>query len=101
MKVEFTKLNSANVSADNSVDESKKYDITASVNIQGKNVSSVDAGRVIKNGVEIASFSKWGQAQLNINFNVADVMEMCSIITEVDAFYSDVVLKVENEPINI
>lgn len=101
MKVEFTKLNSANVSAENSSDIEKKYDITASVNIQGMDVSSVDAGRVIKNGIEVASFSKWGQATLNINFSVADVTEMCSILTEVNSFYNNVVEKVENEPINI
>lgn len=101
MKVDFTKLNSANVTADNSVDEAKKYDITARVNINENKVNSVDSGRVVKEGVEVASFSKWGEKQLNINFNVEDVMEMCSILTEVNSFYNNVVEKVENEPINI
>ena len=101
MKVDFTKLNSANVTADNSVDEAKKYDITARVNINENKVNSVDSGRVVKEGVEVASFSKWGENQLNVNFNGVDVMEMCSILTEVNSFYNNVVEKVENEPINI
>ena len=101
MKVDFTKLNSANVTADNSVDEAKKYDITARVNISENKVNSVNSGRVVKEGVEVASFSKWGENQLNVNFNGVDVMEMCSILTEVNSFYNNVVEKVENEPINI
>lgn len=101
MKVDFTKLNSANVTADNSVDEARKYDITARVNINENKVNSVDSGRVVKEGVEVASFSKWGENQLNVNFNGVDVMEMCSILTEVNSFYNNVVEKVENEPINI
>lgn len=101
MKVDFTKLNSVNVTADNSVDEAKKYDITARVNINENKVNSVDSGRVVKEGVEVASFSKWGENQLNVNFNGVDVMEMCSILTEVNSFYNNVVEKVENEPINI
>ena len=101
MKVDFTKLNLANVTADNSVDEARKYDITARVNINANKVNSVDSGRVVKEGVEVATFSKWGENQLNVNFNGVDVMEMCSIITEVNAFYVSVVEKVETEPIQI
>lgn len=100
-KVDFTKLNSANVTAENSVDETKKYDITARVNISENKVNSVDSGRVVKEGVEVATFSKWGENQLNVNFNGVDVMEMCSILTEVNSFYNNVVEKVEDEPINI
>lgn len=100
-KVKFIKLNSASVTADNSADVEKKYEITAKVNINENKVNSIDSGRVIKDGVDVASFSKWGEKQLNINFNVEDVMEMCSILTEVNAFYVNVVEKVETEPIQI
>ena len=100
-KVKFIKLNSANVTADNSADVEKKYEITAKVNINENKVNSIDGGRVIKDGVDVASFSKSGKKQLNINFNVEDVMEMCSILTEVNAFYVNVVEKVETEPIQI
>lgn len=100
-KVDFIKLNSANVSADNSVDTEKKYDITANVNINGTKVNSIDAGRVVKGGVEVASFSKWGESQLNVNFNGVDIMEMCSILTEVKFFYNSIVERAKNEPIQI
>ena len=101
MKVEFTKLNSAIVTASNLVDTEKKYDITARVNISENKANSVDSGRVVKDGVEVASFSKWGENQLNVNFNGVDVMEMCSILTEVNSFYNNVVEKVTNNPIEL
>ena len=100
-KVNFIKLNSANVSAANSVDTEKKYDITANVNISENTVKSIDSGRVIKDGADVASFSKWGENQLNVNFNNVDVAEMCSIITEVNNFYVEVINKTANEPIQI
>jgi hypothetical protein len=57
MKVEFKTLNSANVTADNSVDNERRYDITANVNINGDKVDNISGGRVIKDEVEVASFS--------------------------------------------
>ena len=47
-KGEFKKLNSANVAADNSVDTSKVYDITANVNINGDRVNNIESGVVMK-----------------------------------------------------
>lgn len=100
-KVNFIKVNTANVTANNSYDESKKYEISCYVNINGTKVQSIDRGQVVKEETEIATFSKWNEQQLNVNFNTSDVNEMCSIITEVNAFYVSVVEKVETEPINI
>lgn len=101
MKVEFMQLNSANVTADNSVDNERRYEITANVNINGNKVDNISGGRVIKEGVEVASFSKWGESNTNFSFNVVDAVEMCAIITEVTAFCADVTEKVTNEPIEL
>lgn len=101
MKVEFTQLNSANVTADNSVDETKKYDITANVNINGQKVDNINSGRVVKDGAEVASFSKWGENNTSFSFNTSDAMEMCAIITEVTAFCDNVAEKVQAEPIEL
>lgn len=101
MKVDFTKLNSANVSANNSVDESKVYDITANVNVNENKVSNIDNGRVSKNGVEVASFSKWGGNNSNKSFYGVSDEEQCIILNEINAFCRNVNEKVEVEPITI
>jgi hypothetical protein len=101
MKVEFKTLNSANVTADNSVDNERRYEITANVNINGDKVDNISGGRVIKDEVEVASFSKWGESNTNFSFNVVDAVEMCSIITEVTSFCANVAEKVTNEPIEL
>ena len=100
-KIDFTKLNSANVTADNSVDTEKVYDINANVNISGNSVNSIDGGSVKKDDVQVATFSRWGENSLNINFMNVDAMAMCSIITEVNAFIEAVETKVQTETIEI
>lgn len=100
-KIDFTKLNSANVTADNSVDTEKVYDINANVNISGNNVTSIDGGSVKKDDVQVAIFSRWGENSLNINFMNVDAMAMCSIITEVNTFIEAVETKVQTETIEI
>lgn len=100
-KVNFIKLNSANVTADNSADVEKKYEITAKVNISGNSVNSIDGGSVKKDDVQVATFSRWGENSLNINFMNVDAMAMCSIITEVNAFIEAVETKVQTETIEI
>lgn len=101
MKVEFTQLNSANVTADNSVDNERRYEITANININGNKVDNISGGRVIKEEVEVASFSKWGESNTNFSFNGVDAVEMCAIITEVTAFCANVTEKATNEPIEL
>ena len=100
-KIDFTKLNSANVTADNSVDTEKVYDINANVNISGNSVNSIDGGSVKKDDVQVATFSRWGENSLNINFMNVDAIEMCTIITEVNAFCQAVNEKVVAEPIEL
>ena len=100
-KIDFTKLNSANVTADNSVDTEKVYDINANVNISGNSVNSIDGGSVKKDDVQVATFSRWGENSLNINFMNLDAMTMCSIITEVNTFIEAVETKVQTETIEI
>lgn len=100
-KIDFTKLNSANVTAGNSVDTEKVYDINANVNISGNSVNSIDGGSVKKDDVQVATFSRWGENSLNINFMNVDAMAMCSIITEVNAFIEAVETKVQTETIEI
>lgn len=100
-KIDFTKLNSANVTADNSVDTEKVYDINANVNISGNEVRSIDGGSVKKDDVQVATFSRWGENSLNINFTNVDATAMCDIITAVNDFNANVSEKVATETIGI
>lgn len=97
MKVEFVKLNSANVTADNKSDVTRKYDIICNVNIYEANVTNVEAGRVVKDDVEVASFSKYQGGRLNINFNVEDIEEQYAILAVVNDMYNSIVAKANEE----
>lgn len=100
-KVDFTKLNSANVSVDNLVDESRVYDINARVNLNEGNLHSVDGGIVIKEGVQVATFSMWSN-NLNPSFqSINDPMEMCNILMAITAFIGDTKTEIETNPIEI
>lgn len=100
-KIDFTKLNSANVSCDNSVDTERVYDIKANANLQGDNLSSMDSGVVVKGDVQVATFSMWGD-NFNPSFNnVSDVMEMCAILTAITTFIANVKSELANNPIEI
>ena len=100
-KIDFTKLNSANVSCDNSVDTERVYDIKANANLQGDNLSSMDSGVVMKDDVQVATFSMWGE-NFNPSFNnVSDVMEMCAILTSITTFIANVKSELANNPIEI
>ena len=100
-KIDFTKLNSANVSCDNSVDTERVYDIKANANLQGDNLSSMDSGVVVKDDVQVATFNMWGD-NFNPSFNnVSDVMEMCAILTAITTFIANVKSELANNPIEI
>lgn len=100
-KIDFTKLNSANVSCDNSVDTERVYDIKANANLQGDNLSSMDSGVVMKGDVQVATFNMWGE-NFNPSFNnVSDVMEMCAILTAITTFIANVKSELANNPIEI
>lgn len=100
-KVDFTKLNSANVSVDNLVDESRKYDIHAKANLNDGNLQSVDSGVVMKEGVQVATFSMWSNNLTPSFQGVTDVMEMCEILTAITTFIGDTKSEIENNPIEI
>lgn len=100
-KVDFTKLNSANVSVDNLVDESRKYDIQAKANLNDGNLQSVDSGVVTKEGVQVATFSMWSNNLTPSFQNVADVMEMCAILTAITTFIADTKTEIETNPIEL
>lgn len=101
-KVNAVKLNSANVKYDNSVDTERVYDIEANANLNGSKVVSMDGGVVRLEGAQKASFSVYGDHQMNINYmGVESVSDKCNILMAIDAFVTEVELAVEVSPINV
>lgn len=100
-KVKALNLNSANVKYDNSVDETRVYDISANVNIDNSNVRNYDAGVVLKDGVQVANFSKWSDSNQSLNFQTGDVLTMCEIISAVNTFYNDVAEEIATNGIQL
>ena len=100
-KIDFTKLNSANVSCDNSVDTERVYDIKANVNLQGGNVGSVDSGRVYENDVEVATFHHWNDNNQQVIWMNTPSEKKCEVQAAIDAFVAAVKEEVESRTVTM
>ena len=100
MNIQRVSLNSANVRYDNANEESRVYDIEANANINGKTVSGFDGGVVMKDGVQMATFSKWG-TNLNPNFHNLEATEMCEVLMAINDFIESVTENVSNKTIEL
>lgn len=93
-KVIYKELKTATVNVDNSVDSAKVYDISADIRLQGRTtVESFENGIVIKDEMQIATFSCWSPQNVNINFNGVDSDEQCAVIEAINTFIEDVKTK--------
>ena len=100
-KVDFTKLNSANISVDNLVDESRVYDINAKANLNDGNLQSVDSGVVKKGEAVVATFSMWSNEQ-NVSYKSALTREeKCDVTFAIDDFIADTKTEIETNPIEL
>ena len=100
-KVDFTKLNSANVSVDNSVDTERVYDIKCNANINNGALNSIDSGFVVKDDVQVATFSMWANNLTPSFQNVTDAAEMCAILMAITAFIDATKKEIETNPIQV
>ena len=100
-KVDFTKLNSANVSVDNSVDTERVYDIKCNANLNNNVLNSIDSGSVMKDDIQVATFSMWSNNLTPSFQNITDATEMCNIIMAITTFIADVKNKIETNPIEV
>lgn len=98
-KIDFTKLNSANVSVDNLVDEARVYDINATCDISGNSLNNINNGYVIKDGVQVATFSMY--SSFTPSFKNATDPEMCNILMAITTFIADVKNELNSNPIEI
>lgn len=100
-KVDFTKLNSANVSVDNSVDTERVYDIKCNANLNNNVLNSIDSGSVMKDGIQVATFSMWSNNLTPSFQNITDATEMCNILMAITTFIGDVKNEIETNPIQV
>ena len=100
-KVDFTKLNSANVSVDNSVYTERVYDIKCNVNLNNNVLNSIDSGSVMKEGIQVATFSMWSNNLTPSFQNITDATEMCNILMAITTFIGDVKNEIETNPIQV
>lgn len=100
-KVDFTRLNSANVAVENSVDESRVYDIKCNANINNGALNSIDSGFVLKDDVQVATFSMWSNNLTPSFQNVTDATEMCAILMAITSFIADTKTEIETNPIQV
>lgn len=98
-RVEFKELNSANITVDNSVDESKVYEISAKVNLNKNNITTIDSGLVMKEGNQVATFTMYSNSLTPSFQNVTDPAEMCEILMAISSFIGEVKKEVETNPI--
>lgn len=69
MNTEKIKAVSKTLNVTNSPDADRTADISAFVRYSNENtVEGIDSGTVIKDGVMIATFNRWGEDSLNVNF---------------------------------
>ena len=99
-KVDFTRLNSANVAVENSVDSERKYDIKCNANISNGELNSIDSGFVVADDVQVATFSMYG-GNVNTTYNNITKEEKCAVIYAVDDFIADVKNEIETNPIQV
>lgn len=100
-KAVFTKLNSANVSVDNSADTERVYDIKCNANLNNNVLNSIDSGSVMKDGIQVATFSEWPNIFTPSFQNVTDDDKMCNVLKAITTFIKDVKTKIETNPIEV
>lgn len=100
MNVQSVTLNSANVRYNNGNEESRVYDIESNVNIQGQSVNGFDGGVVKKDGVQMATFTAWGN-NLNPSFQNMEATEMCNVLMAINEFMAAVKSSVSTKTIEL
>lgn len=90
-KVKFEKIVNATVRVTNEPDTTKEFVISADVTINNKEANNFNSGNVNKEdgGATVATFSSWGESNLNVNYNLADVDENIKILNAIYAFIKE------------
>lgn len=89
-KINFGTLNSANIAVDNSLDTARVYDIKANANIKSGKVASLDSGRVLNQGIEVANFNHWSDNNQQVTWLNCPIEQKDDVQTAIDAFVASV-----------
>lgn len=77
------------------------YDISARINLSENELISIDGGSVIKEGVQLASFSIWSNEQ-NVSYKGSiDSQEKCDVTFAIDTFISNIKAELESNPVKL
>lgn len=100
MNVQSVALNSANVQYNNANDETRTYDISANVLIQGNDVNNFENGNLTLNGMIKVTFNIWGDT-FNCSFNDVAIEEQCQMLQAIHDFADSVKAQVSTTPISL
>lgn len=102
--VGYEALNSANVRISNKGDENRAYDISANVNIREGVAQNFESGSVSKQDESgarnITGFSKYGDNNLTVSFNVETPEEQVTVLAAVQNFITDTKSLIVNKPMS-
>ncbi len=91
------KVESYQLRVNNSEDETRKYDIACSLNVNNNEVTNIDSGNVTKDGVSVADFNRWDENNLNVTYRNISAEEMCEVNNAINAFIADATTAAANE----
>ena len=80
------KVESYQLRVNNSEDETRKYDIACSLNVNNNEVTNIDSGNVIKDGVSVADFNRWDATNLNVTYRGITAEEQCAVNNAINEF---------------
>ena len=83
-------LESAKVKVSNETNETKVYNITATVSVSmNGHVDNIESGEVTKDGSSMATFNAWGEDGLTVNYNNVPADDRCAVMDAVSEFITD------------
>lgn len=80
------KVESYQLRVSNASDEARVYDISCTLSVNNGNVGNIDAGMVMKEGKNVASFNRWDANNLNVTYMGIDTEAQCTITTAINEF---------------
>ena len=94
----YKQLKNAKVHADNSGETDRTYDISADIQLNESGVEYIEVGSISlkDNNITLASFNTYGINNLSVIFTSVEEDNMCTILTAINSFITDVKEKVNS-----
>lgn len=89
-KIDFTKVDLANVEVSNESQEGRTYDIKATAQIRDGRMLSLTDGTIRRDGEDVGGFSVYGERNVQTNLYGVDAEDQPTLYTEILAFHAAV-----------